>query len=144
MPQSNGRSKPSSACSSETYTKLPPNGFSLTGFWVPLHSPICSLSLLFSTNKIFPTSAVGVHLCFHPQSRLKNPEHLKFLHVSSVHHHLGVVKRTPTSTVPTDGSTASGARFGKEELLAQRKYCLSPVDQDHSALHSNSCQKTKV
>jgi hypothetical protein len=34
----------------------------ITGFWVSLHSPICSLSLLFSltkfsTNKIFPTSA---------------------------------------------------------------------------------------
>jgi hypothetical protein len=33
----------------------------ITGFQVPLHSPICSLSLLFSptkfsTNKIFPTS----------------------------------------------------------------------------------------
>jgi hypothetical protein len=54
-------------------------------FWVPLHSPICSLSLLFSTNKIFLTSAVGVHLCFHPQSGLKNPEHLKFLLMSSMH-----------------------------------------------------------
>jgi hypothetical protein len=33
----------------------------ITGFWVPLHSPICSLSLLFSptkfsANKIFLTS----------------------------------------------------------------------------------------
>jgi hypothetical protein len=25
-------------------------------------------------------------MCFHPQSGLKNPEHLKFLHVSSMHH----------------------------------------------------------
>jgi hypothetical protein len=62
----------------------------ITGFRVPLHSPICSLSLLFSptkfsTNKILPTCAVGVCLCFHPQSRLKNPEHLKFLRVSSMH-----------------------------------------------------------
>jgi hypothetical protein len=40
----------------------------------------------FSTNKIFPTSAVRVCLCFHSQSRLKNPEHLKFLRMSSVHH----------------------------------------------------------
>jgi hypothetical protein len=40
---------------------------------------------LFSTNKIFLTSAAGVHLCFHSQSRFNNPEHLKFLHVSSVH-----------------------------------------------------------
>jgi hypothetical protein len=51
-----------------------------------LHFPICSLSLLFSTNKIFPTSAVGVCLCFHSQSRLKNPECLKFLCMSSVYH----------------------------------------------------------
>jgi hypothetical protein len=28
---------------------------------------------------------VGVCLCFHSQSKLKNPEHLKFLHVSSMH-----------------------------------------------------------
>jgi hypothetical protein len=53
--------------------------------WVPLPSPLWSLSLLFCTNKIFPTSAAGVCLCFHSQSRLKNPEHLKFLCVSSVH-----------------------------------------------------------
>jgi hypothetical protein len=64
----------------------------ITGFRVPLHSPICSLSLLFSptkfsANKIFPTSTVRVCLCFHSQSRLKNPEHLKFLRMSSVHHH---------------------------------------------------------
>jgi hypothetical protein len=66
------------------------------GFRVPLYSPICSLSLLFSTNKfstnkIFLTSAVGVCLCFHSQSGLKNPEHLKFLHVSSMHHMYGDV-----------------------------------------------------
>jgi hypothetical protein len=30
----------------------------------------------FSTNKILPTLAAGVHLCFHSQSGLKNPEHL--------------------------------------------------------------------
>jgi hypothetical protein len=57
---------------------------------VTLQSPICSLSLLFSmnkfsTNKIFPTSAVGVCLCFHSQRGLKNPEHLKFLRLLSVH-----------------------------------------------------------
>jgi hypothetical protein len=39
----------------------------ITGFWVPLHSPICSLSLLFSptkfaTNKIFPTSAKKIKI----------------------------------------------------------------------------------
>jgi hypothetical protein len=45
-----------------------------TGFRVPLHAPPCSFSLLFSTNKIFPASAAGVHLCFHSQSGLKNPE----------------------------------------------------------------------
>jgi hypothetical protein len=28
----------------------------------------------------------SVHLCFHSQSGLKNPEHLKFLCVSPVHH----------------------------------------------------------
>jgi hypothetical protein len=39
--------------------------------------PPCSLSLLFSTNKIFPTSAAGVCMCFHSQSGPKNPEHLK-------------------------------------------------------------------
>jgi hypothetical protein len=39
--------------------------------------PPCSLSLLFSTNKIFLTSAAGVHPCFHSQSGPKNPEHLK-------------------------------------------------------------------
>jgi hypothetical protein len=38
---------------------------------------------LFSTNKIFLTSAALVHLCFHSQSRLKNPEYVKFLHVIS-------------------------------------------------------------
>jgi hypothetical protein len=48
--------------------------------------PPFSLSLLFSTNKIFPTSAAGVCLCLHSQSGLKNPEHLKFLHMLSVHH----------------------------------------------------------
>jgi hypothetical protein len=50
----------------------------------PLHWPLSagsSLSLLFpptkfSTNKIFPTSAVRVCLCFHSQSRFKNSEHL--------------------------------------------------------------------
>jgi hypothetical protein len=57
-----------------------------TGFQVPLHSPPCSLSVLFSTNKIFLTSAAGVHLGFHSQSGLKNPEHLNFQHMSSVHH----------------------------------------------------------
>jgi hypothetical protein len=39
--------------------------------------PPCSLSLLFFTNKIFPTSAAGVCLCFHSQSGHKNPEDLK-------------------------------------------------------------------
>jgi hypothetical protein len=53
--------------------------------------PQYAVSLLFSptkfsTNKIFPTSAVRVCLCFHSQSRLKNPEHLKLLRVSFVHH----------------------------------------------------------
>jgi hypothetical protein len=43
------------------------------------------LSFLFSTNKIFPTSAAGVRLCFHSQRMLESAEHLKFLHVSSVH-----------------------------------------------------------
>jgi hypothetical protein len=62
-----------------------PDPYWTTSFWVPLHAQPCSLSLLFSTNKIFPTSAAGIYLCFHSQSRLKNPEHLKFLHVSSVH-----------------------------------------------------------
>jgi hypothetical protein len=41
---------------------------------------------LFSTNKIFLTSAAGVCLGFHSQSGIKNSEHLKFLHMSSVHH----------------------------------------------------------
>jgi hypothetical protein len=45
----------------------------------------CHAVFLFSTNKIFLTSAAGVHLCFHPQSGLKNPEQMKFLRVSSVH-----------------------------------------------------------
>jgi hypothetical protein len=48
-------------------TPLPTLAHRITGFRVPLHSPICSLSLLFSptkfpTNKIFPTSAVRVCL----------------------------------------------------------------------------------
>jgi hypothetical protein len=47
--------------------------------------PPCRLSLLFSTNKIFPTSVAEVCLCFHSQSGPQNPEHLKFLHVSSAH-----------------------------------------------------------
>jgi hypothetical protein len=73
-------------------TPLPTLTHRITGFRVPLHSPICSLSLLFSStkfsaNKIFLTSAVGVCLCFHSQSRLKNPEHLKFLHMSSMHYY---------------------------------------------------------
>jgi hypothetical protein len=38
---------------------------------------------VFATNKIFPTSAVRVCLCFQSQSKFKNPEHLKFPHVSS-------------------------------------------------------------
>jgi hypothetical protein len=72
-------------------TPLPTVAHGITGFRVPLHSPICSLSLLFSptkfsTNKMVPTSAVRACLCFHSQSRLKKPEHLKFLRMSSVHH----------------------------------------------------------
>jgi hypothetical protein len=43
------------------------------------------LQIKFSTNKIFPIPVVRVCLCFHSQSRLKNPEHLKFLCMSSVH-----------------------------------------------------------
>jgi hypothetical protein len=43
--------------------------------------PPFSLSLLFSTNKIFLTSAAGVHLCFHSQSGPKNPNTWRFLHV---------------------------------------------------------------
>jgi hypothetical protein len=39
-------------------TPLPTLTHGITSFWVPLHSPICSLSLLFSTNKIFLTSAI--------------------------------------------------------------------------------------
>jgi hypothetical protein len=39
----------------------------------------CSLSLLFSTNKILLTSAAGVCLYFHSQSRSKNPQQLKFV-----------------------------------------------------------------
>jgi hypothetical protein len=44
------------------YLKKKKNHEGITGFRVPLHSPICSLSLLFSTNKfstnkIFLTSA---------------------------------------------------------------------------------------
>jgi hypothetical protein len=62
-----------------------------TVFQVPLHSPLCGLSLLFSTNKIFPTSATGVCLCFHSQSGLKNPEHLKFPCMSSVHQALVIL-----------------------------------------------------
>jgi hypothetical protein len=46
-------------------------------------------SFLFSSLQIKSlTSAAGVCLCFHFQSRLKNPEHLKFLHVSSVYQFL--------------------------------------------------------
>jgi hypothetical protein len=60
--------------------------YGTTGFWVPLHAPPYSLSLVFSTHKFFLTSAAGVHLCFHSQSGLKNPEHLEFLCMSSVHH----------------------------------------------------------
>jgi hypothetical protein len=52
---------------------------------VRLHSPLSSLSLLFSSNKIFPISVAGVLLCFHSQRGLKNPENLKFLHMPSVH-----------------------------------------------------------
>jgi hypothetical protein len=70
----------------KSYKTLPTLTHGTTGFQIPLHSPLCSLSLLFSTNIIFLTSAVEVHLCFHSQSRLKNPEHLKFLCVSSMHH----------------------------------------------------------
>jgi hypothetical protein len=57
-----------------------------TGFQVPLHSPPCSISLLSSTNKILLTSTAGVCLCFHSQSGLKNPEHLKSQCMSSVYH----------------------------------------------------------
>jgi hypothetical protein len=57
-----------------------------TSFWVPLNSPLCSLSLLYSINKIFPTSAAEVSLCFQSQSGPKNLEHLKFLRMSAVHH----------------------------------------------------------
>jgi hypothetical protein len=82
-------------------TPLPTLTQGITGFRVPLHSPICSLSLLFSptkfsTNKIFLTSAVRVCLCFHSQSRLKNPEHLKFLCKSSVHHPVPPVTKCPS------------------------------------------------
>jgi hypothetical protein len=63
----------------------------------PYIPPTCSLSFLFSTNKfstnkILPTSAVRVFLYFHSQSRLKNPEHLKFLCVSFLHqvYHWGI------------------------------------------------------
>jgi hypothetical protein len=47
--------------------------------------PPCSLSLLFSTNKIFLTSAAGDHLCFHSQSGPKNPQLLK-IPASSVYY----------------------------------------------------------
>jgi hypothetical protein len=56
-----------------------------TGFWVPQHSLLFSLSLLLPTNKTFPTSVAGAYLCFHSQSGLKNPEDLIFLFVSPVH-----------------------------------------------------------
>jgi hypothetical protein len=84
-------SPPSSNAKIGYKTALPTPTHAITGFGVPLRSPIYRLSLLFSpakfsTNKIFPASAVGVCLCFQSQSRLKNPEHLKLLHVSSVHH----------------------------------------------------------
>jgi hypothetical protein len=59
-----------------------------TGLQVPLHAPSCSFSPLFSTNKFFLTSAAGVHLCFHSQSRTKNPKHLKFLRMSSAHQYV--------------------------------------------------------
>jgi hypothetical protein len=51
-----------------------------------LHSPLCSLSLLFSRRTVFLTNFVVVRLCFHCQSGIKNPEPLKFLCRSSVHH----------------------------------------------------------
>jgi hypothetical protein len=78
-------------CKKAYKTPFPILTHGITGFQVPLHFPICSLSLLFSptklfTNKILLTSAVGVCLCFHPQSRVKNTDHLKFLHMSSMHH----------------------------------------------------------
>jgi hypothetical protein len=48
-------------------TQSPTLTHGITSFWDPLHSPPCSLSLLFSTNKIFLTSAAGnscvCHLC---------------------------------------------------------------------------------
>jgi hypothetical protein len=44
-------------CKKVYETPFPTLTLGITSFQVPLHSPICSLSLLFSTNKIFPTSA---------------------------------------------------------------------------------------
>jgi hypothetical protein len=59
-------------------TRFPnwPMGPPVSGFYC---MPPCSPPLPFSTNKIFPTSAAGVCLCFQSQSRSKNPEHLKIL-----------------------------------------------------------------
>jgi hypothetical protein len=56
-----------------------------TSFWDALHPPLCSLSLLFTTNKIFPTSAAGAHLFFHSQSVLTNLSTWNS-YTSSVHH----------------------------------------------------------
>jgi hypothetical protein len=59
-------------------TPLPTLAHGITSFRVPLHSPICSLSLLFSptkfsTNKIFLTAAVRVCLCFSFSEQVQEP-----------------------------------------------------------------------
>jgi hypothetical protein len=62
-------------------------------------SPVCipqHAVFLFSSLWIkYFQPLLWVCLCFHSQSRLKNPEHLKFLHVSSMHHIWQCMKPSP-------------------------------------------------
>jgi hypothetical protein len=52
---------------------------------------------------------LGVLLCFHPQSGLKNPEHLKFLHMSSMHQG-GFPGGGESTLLPQPGSPFGGRR----------------------------------
>jgi hypothetical protein len=94
-------------------TPLPSLTQGVTSFQDPLHSPICSLTLLLSANEIFLTSAVGVCLCFHSQSRLKNTEELKYMCMSSGHQIWQLQRDQPTYTYQ-----------GKYRLCKTGKGCL--------------------
>jgi hypothetical protein len=132
----------------------------ISGFWVSLYSPICSLSLLFttnkfSTNKIFSTSAVRVCLYFHSQSGLKNPEHLKFLRVSSVHQ--CQASSSPVVSYPSRCHLAFRSLFGVppvvchlalrsllgQQLLWPARACPRTLTEDVRRCRKDNRQQTK-